>query len=76
VFTLFNCELVTTWDISIVGVWQIGESTNRVEKLKSFVKSFGETELTRRTRMRRSESKKKQQVEEQGGLRRRGRSRC
>jgi len=32
VFTLFNCELVTTQDISIAGVQQIGESTNGVRE--------------------------------------------
>jgi len=32
VFTLFNCGLVTTQDISIMGVPQIGESTNGVQE--------------------------------------------
>jgi hypothetical protein len=33
VFTLFNCELVTTQDISIEIVQQIGESTNGVREI-------------------------------------------
>jgi len=32
VFTLFNCGLVTTQDISIMGVPQIGESANGVRE--------------------------------------------
>ncbi len=32
VFTLFNCELVTTQDISIAKVPQIGESANGVQE--------------------------------------------
>jgi hypothetical protein len=32
VFTLFNCELVTTQDISIAEVPQIGESANGVRE--------------------------------------------
>jgi len=32
VFTLFNCGLVTTQDISFARVFQIGESTNDVRE--------------------------------------------
>jgi hypothetical protein len=72
VFTLFNCGLGITQNISIVRLSQIGESTNGVQETSK----LGGTELIWRRRMRRSESKKNQQVEEQGGRRRRGRSRC
>jgi hypothetical protein len=35
VFTWFNFELVTTQDISIGGVRQIGESTNGVQEISN-----------------------------------------
>jgi hypothetical protein len=41
VFTLFNCGLVTTQDISIVGVPQIGEFASGVRKTSK----LGGTEL-------------------------------
>jgi hypothetical protein len=39
VFTLFNCELVTTQNISIEMVQQIGESTNGIQEISK----LGET---------------------------------
>jgi hypothetical protein len=41
VFTRFNCALVTTQDIYIVGVQEIGEFTNGVRETSK----FGGTEL-------------------------------